>query len=346
MKTNQSIVAALPLVAVAAATAAVNYDVQIVPNQSTVGANTSISVPAGGTFIGNYDATNNPTGTKTIPGLFGGSGNNPINYSATFDAGGDNTTHPTGGFAMTLDTRLLTFSVADLAIDLLGSTSIDIGATITVEYSSFHTQNPSAIFPGGFSLPIPLGNATVESLDATQTGDAVAGVLVPTSATTYTFVTAVPVNIVAVVTLNGQTVPTDPIPFIIPLTGTIDFGGENVTLSVAASTTFEQSTPIDPPVTFSDQPFALPTVLPPGGTANLLFSGSFASIGISAGFDISLVADAVPQSNPADLNGDGVVNSRDLGILLGAWGTPGPGDLNGDGIVNSADLGILLGAWT
>ncbi len=47
---------------------------------------------------------------------------------------------------------------------------------------------------------------------------------------------------------------------------------------------------------------------------------------------------------PADLNGDGVVNGADLGILLGAWGTTG-GDINGDGTTNGADLGLLLGSW-
>jgi hypothetical protein len=46
-----------------------------------------------------------------------------------------------------------------------------------------------------------------------------------------------------------------------------------------------------------------------------------------------------------DLDGNGLVNGADLGLLLGAWGTSGPGDLNGDGIVNGADLGLLLGAW-
>ncbi|MFO0829616.1 MAG: LamG-like jellyroll fold domain-containing protein [Phycisphaerales bacterium] len=46
-----------------------------------------------------------------------------------------------------------------------------------------------------------------------------------------------------------------------------------------------------------------------------------------------------------DLNGDGVVNAQDLGILLGAWGTGGVGDINGDGVVDAQDLGILLGAW-
>lgn len=57
-------------------------------------------------------------------------------------------------------------------------------------------------------------------------------------------------------------------------------------------------------------------------------------------------------TNPADLNGDGVVGPADLGILLGAWGNPGcsgarpcAADLNSDGVVGPADLGILLGNW-
>lgn len=49
---------------------------------------------------------------------------------------------------------------------------------------------------------------------------------------------------------------------------------------------------------------------------------------------------------PADITGDGIVNSADLGQLLGAWGTgPSPSDISGDGTVNAADLGLLLGAW-
>jgi hypothetical protein len=53
-----------------------------------------------------------------------------------------------------------------------------------------------------------------------------------------------------------------------------------------------------------------------------------------------------PPPSP-DLNGDGVVNGDDLGLLLAAWGaTGGPADLNSDGSVNGDDLGILLGAWT
>jgi hypothetical protein len=46
-----------------------------------------------------------------------------------------------------------------------------------------------------------------------------------------------------------------------------------------------------------------------------------------------------------DLDGDGLVNGADLGVLLGSWGTAG-GDLNADGATDGADLGILLGNWT
>jgi len=53
-----------------------------------------------------------------------------------------------------------------------------------------------------------------------------------------------------------------------------------------------------------------------------------------------------PPPVPGDVDGDGVVDSTDLGVLLSNWGGSGAGDLNGDGIVNSADLGILLSAWS
>ncbi|MFG0275881.1 MAG: hypothetical protein ACF8QF_12585 [Phycisphaerales bacterium] len=54
------------------------------------------------------------------------------------------------------------------------------------------------------------------------------------------------------------------------------------------------------------------------------------------------------DTNTPDLNGDGVVDGADLGLLLGFWGACAgcAADLNDDGVVNGADLGILLGAWS
>lgn len=52
------------------------------------------------------------------------------------------------------------------------------------------------------------------------------------------------------------------------------------------------------------------------------------------------------ELDPADLNGDGIVNASDLSILLGAWGSSNPtADINDDGSVNASDLSILLGSW-
>jgi len=50
---------------------------------------------------------------------------------------------------------------------------------------------------------------------------------------------------------------------------------------------------------------------------------------------------------PGDLDGDGVVNGTDLGVLLSAWGACAGcvADLNDDGIVDGQDLGIVLSAW-
>ena len=55
------------------------------------------------------------------------------------------------------------------------------------------------------------------------------------------------------------------------------------------------------------------------------------------------------QSNcPADLDGSGVVDGADLGVLLANWGPCLPGcniDLNQDEMVDGADLGVMLGSW-
>ncbi len=51
----------------------------------------------------------------------------------------------------------------------------------------------------------------------------------------------------------------------------------------------------------------------------------------------------IPPACPADLTGDGQVNTADLTRFLGRFGQPGgPGDFNSDGAVNTADLTFFL----
>ena len=62
-----------------------------------------------------------------------------------------------------------------------------------------------------------------------------------------------------------------------------------------------------------------------------------------------LLARPAPATGPdGDLNGDGLVTSADLGLLLAAWGDcPGcSADLDGNDLVNGLDLGRMIANWT
>lgn len=59
----------------------------------------------------------------------------------------------------------------------------------------------------------------------------------------------------------------------------------------------------------------------------------------------ALLLTPVAGAATGDLDGDGVVDGADLGMLLGDWNQPGSADFNEDGTVDGADLGILLGLW-
>ena len=54
----------------------------------------------------------------------------------------------------------------------------------------------------------------------------------------------------------------------------------------------------------------------------------------------------VSPENPADVNGDGVVNILDLVLVAqGISGGDGEGDVNGDGVVNVFDLVFVANAF-
>jgi len=68
--------------------------------------------------------------------------------------------------------------------------------------------------------------------------------------------------------------------------------------------------------------------------------------GTAADLNGNDVPDACDPTCMADLNGDGLVDTADLGGLIGAFGSSGPfGDINNDGVVDTADLGILISGF-
>jgi hypothetical protein len=65
---------------------------------------------------------------------------------------------------------------------------------------------------------------------------------------------------------------------------------------------------------------------------------------------LTLASLSAPPAVVGDVNGDGIVDYQDLGIMAGNWNmTSGAdlsmGDLNGDGAVDYQDLGIMAGNW-
>ena len=80
---------------------------------------------------------------------------------------------------------------------------------------------------------------------------------------------------------------------------------------------------------------------PPGPDDPPIVPGAFGTR-----YEVSLSCGTCVPS--PDLNGDGVVDGADLGLLLSVWGTTGQGivgDLTGDGTVDGADLGAMISAW-
>jgi hypothetical protein len=74
--------------------------------------------------------------------------------------------------------------------------------------------------------------------------------------------------------------------------------------------------------------------------------GSILTIELMSGESWSIHVPGPDWSEPADIDGDGVVNGADLGLMIAEWGTTKSfADLNGDGIVDGGDLGILLASW-
>lgn len=330
---------------VCAVASAQSFDCAVNSPASNLVQSTTITAPFAGTLIGNYDAVNNPTGTQTRPGFSGGSGNMPIPYTASFVLDGDLNSHPLGSFVADIDLETLQLSITGLSLDLLGASIGTLPATININYSTFRTFSPNSLFPGGVTIPVPIGDATISELQAFQNNKATIGVLTPLKSGGYSFVAAVPVDLVLSAEVMGTPVAQKSIiPGALPLTGTLQVTPAGLSFSFSISSSDTQTQPITDGA-FTDQPLALPTVFPTGGTANLLISGTVTSVTTATTLNATVVGAGVRQVVPGDLNTDGAVNGADLTLLLSNWGATGTGDINGDGSIGAADLAILLSNW-
>ncbi|MFO0962367.1 MAG: M14 family zinc carboxypeptidase [Phycisphaerales bacterium] len=100
--------------------------------------------------------------------------------------------------------------------------------------------------------------------------------------------------------------------------------------------------------TWVQKQWTLSSFLPSAGNFRIRFRARDLGSGsvVEAGVDDVRVARLGCSGSIADIDGSGVVDGADLGLLLGAWGQgSSPADLDDNGVVDGADLGILLGSW-
>jgi hypothetical protein len=132
---------------------------------------------------------------------------------------------------------------------------------------------------------------------------------------------------------------------VLPLNGTVTINANNtVSLVITSQGTNTVTQPVTAPP-FTDIALPIPTVIPAGNTANLLMSGTVTSVTITSGLNATVRIAGVRQVPTGDLNHDYSVNSQDIAICLAGWGTTGPGDVDGNGVVDSRDLTAILSNW-
>lgn len=280
----------------ASAASAQTFDLDLNPVASTSVISGTYAVDLTTTVIGDYDSVTNPTGTQTIPGLFGGGGNNPIPVDVTLSGPLDHNGPASGSMVWQVDRLGGSVAVSGLDWDLLGGQSVQSDVTMDLLYSTFRTLTPNSTFFGGFPVQVPGGTQSLQGLVAQQSAPAL-GALTPTGlAGQYNVQVVVPVEVSLAVIFNGTATPVGPVLGLLPLVGTATFANEALTVDLNVQQSLQQ-TVNDPLPGFQlmDVPLPVPTVLPPGATANLLLSGTVDQVDLDWNLNLALQAGGTAQ---------------------------------------------------
>jgi hypothetical protein len=282
------------------------YDFNVVAPPSGIRGNLAISARTQGTLVGNYDPDTNPNGTRTKPGLFGSfdpTENVPVNVSIGAAIGGNINRQASGTFHATVDGGNNTITFENLSLNFLANGPAVLPVTITLAGQSFRTRNPNStyILPSqGISFPI--GTVNLSQFTAVQTGVG-AGVLTPAGVDTYDFTAGVLVDLILAANLLGNPLA-QTIPFVLPLQGQVVVQGNSAVITSLQPLNFSQS--FNPNLDLPAFEFGLPTILPPGSTANLIFDLTLEEIGFEVDLDINLRAEGTLVPEPASLSALGL----------------------------------------
>lgn len=318
---------------------------EIDPVQSSIDGEFQQSTFMPGALIGNWDQKTNPDGTSTLPGFFGGSGNNLIGVELTPSLGGPFDSPCMGGLSIELDIPNGLVTIENLLLTAFDNGPATFPVTLGMLYETFRTVQPDSLFPGGIPIDIPLGEGSLTTMQFEQ-ALAVTTELAPISTNLWSYYVDIPVTITIEATVLET--KTGPIvsPGVLQLSGTIEL--LNNQYQFMGTTSFKSNEVVeDPPIAFENIPFEAPTILPAGQIAHLLLSASAESATMITAANLHFMAFG-DTLFPGDVDGDGIVGVTDLLAIIGAWGPCGgcSEDLNNDGFVNVTDLLDVIANWS
>ena len=274
----------------------------------------SVEGRTSGSLIGDWNAVSNPTGTRTKPGIFGSfssTENVAVPSLVNLRGSGAPVLSLGGGLRMELDVSggggvlVSGYEAAKVA----GPGSDGVGLSARVVFESFRTRQPSSTYPGGIPVTLPIGDVSVRSLVLRQVGGG-GGTLTDLGAGRYGFNSLLVVEVSGLVEGLGTALPFGPLVTPLGLIGEVEvMGGAAVLrsvsgLSVADSQVVGQA--------FPALPFELPTVLPAGGTANVVFNLTLEEVIATLTGEVSTLASGTVVPEPGAL-----VWAMAAGVLLG-----------------------------
>lgn len=277
------------------------YDFTLNAPPSGFQADIDFSIGTSGTLIGDWTADANPTGTRTKPGLvgtFGDTENLPVGVSLATGLSGSPNSRSTGAFRMTFNPALGVVTMSNYSVNMLASGPASLPISITLETEAFRTRNPTALWLGGVPITIPIGDAELSALSTSQVGDAI-GVLTPIGGQHYSFSIPLLATLDASVSVLGNAFDVPGVPTPLLLEGEVELLGDSAHLTSVRDLVVDETQ--NPDQTLPQFPLDVPTILPPGNTAHLLFDLTLDEIGLSMDGTLTTDATGVRVPEPASL---------------------------------------------
>jgi hypothetical protein len=324
------------------------FDCTITQATSGVAGTLTVSATLPGTLIGNYDAATNPTGTRTKPGLFGSFGStenvaSPVSIVAGFNNVPLNT-RPSGSFRLLLDVEGLSARVEGYEVNNLATGPLVIPVTAAVTLQTFRTRAPDSTFIGA-TVNQEVGDATITTFRDIQSENG-NGTLVVAGPDQYTF--TVPITVLTILEgdlLDAPIGSPEGTPSAIIVTGTATVRPDG-TVAITSTQALDATQTQTPNQALPPQPFPLPTILPPGGTANVLLNLTLQSFTSTIAGTRTLTATGTPALCFADFNRDGGVDGADIEAFFVDWSAGENGaDVNRDGGVDGGDVQAFFLVW-